>query len=230
MGMWSVMRAQIVAGEGAGCERFPVERVEWLSYDGAMESSEVTLHIQSGWLTAARAVPSDNFEPRPVGFVPQLLVIHNISLPPGQFGGDSIERFFTNTLDWDEHPFFGEIRDARVSAHLLIRRDGELLQFVSFDDRAWHAGVSCYGDRENCNDFSIGIELEGTDSLPYTDAQYRALQAVTRALLQTYPGMSREHIAGHSDIAPGRKTDPGPAFDWSRYLQGLATPMDQESL
>ncbi len=187
------------------------------------------MHIKSGWLTAARTVRTENCEPRPVGIVPQLLVIHNISLPPGQFGDSSIERFFTNTLDWDEHPFFAEIRDVKVSAHLLIRRDGELVQFVSFDDRAWHAGLSCYGGRENCNDFSIGIELEGTDSLPYTNAQYRALRAVTRALLQTYPSMSRDHIAGHSDIAPGRKTDPGPAFDWSRYLQDLESPAQKES-
>ncbi len=178
--------------------------------------------VESGWLSGARAVASDNCEPRPAGQSPQLLVIHNISLPPGRFGGDCIERFFCNRLDWDEHPYFDEIRGVRVSAHLLIRRTGEVLQFVSFDDRAWHAGVSCYANRDNCNDYSIGIELEGTDDTPYTDEQYRVLQAVTVALLQAYPEMSAEHIAGHCDIAPGRKTDPGPAFDWGRYRRGIA--------
>jgi N-acetyl-anhydromuramoyl-L-alanine amidase len=184
--------------------------------------------VDRGWLNAARRVPSENFEARPAGVVPELLVIHNISLPPGQFGGDCIERFFLNCLDWDEHPFFDEIRGVRVSAHLLITRDGELLQFVSFDDRAWHAGVSAYCGRENCNDFSIGIELEGTDELPYTDAQYRVLQNVSRVLLAAYPAMSARDIVGHCDIAPGRKTDPGPAFDWSRYRQGLSDEAQKE--
>lgn len=193
-----------------------------------MENDETAPRIRAGWLASARAVPTANCEPRPMGVVPQLLVIHNISLPPGEFGGDCIERFFTNRLDWDEHPFFAEIRDVKVSAHLLIRRDGDTLQFVSFDERAWHAGVSCYGGRDNCNDFSIGIELEGTDLLPYTDSQYRALKAVTEALLQHYPGMSAEHIAGHSDIAPGRKTDPGAAFDWSRYRRSLEVSKGKE--
>ena len=177
--------------------------------------------VIAGWLTNARRVPSDNFEPRPSGSQPELLVIHNISLPPGQFGGDCIERFFGNCLDWDEHPFFEEIRDVKVSSHLLIQRGGEVLQFVSFDDRAWHAGVSQYQGRDNCNDFSIGIELEGTDELPYTDLQYHSLQAISRALFATYPGLCAQRVAGHCDIAPGRKTDPGPAFDWQRYLQPL---------
>jgi AmpD protein len=177
--------------------------------------------IKHGWLRQARRVPSPNCEARPAGLVPELLVIHNISLPPGQFGGDCIERLFTNCLDWDEHPFFAEIRGLRVSAHLLIQRDGQLLQFVDFHQRAWHAGRSCYAGRDNCNDFSIGIELEGTDELPYTDRQYQQLQGVTGALLAYFPGLATERIVGHCDIAPGRKTDPGPAFDWERYLAPL---------
>ena len=171
--------------------------------------------VEQGWLRPARRAASPNREPRPPGCAPDLLVIHNISLPPGNFGGDCIERFFTNCLDWDEHPFFEEIRGVTVSAHLLLRRDGEAVQFVSFDERAWHAGQSCYAGRDNCNDFSIGIELEGTDEAPYTAAQYAALAGVTAALLAHYPQMDARRIAGHSDIAPGRKTDPGPAFDWA---------------
>jgi N-acetyl-anhydromuramoyl-L-alanine amidase len=192
--------------------------VAWgLNYDGRMRGQTGEWIIDAGWLSQARRVPSPNCEARPRGCVPQLLVLHNISLPPGRFGGDEIEHFFCNRLDCDAHPFFEEIRGVRVSAHLLVRREGELVQFVSFDERAWHAGRSCYGGRQECNDFSIGIELEGTDHLPYRDAQYRALVAVTRALFAHYPAMAPEHIAGHSDIAPGRKTDPGPAFDWPRY-------------
>lgn len=177
--------------------------------------------IVNGWLEPARRVPSENFEPRPPGAVPELLVIHNISLPPGEYGGDEIERFFTNCLDCDAHPFFDEIRGVKVSAHLLLRRDGEAVQFVSFDERAWHAGQSRFRGRDNCNDFSIGIELEGADDDPYTDAQYVALAGVTRALLDHYPALLSDAIAGHSDIAPGRKTDPGPAFDWPRYRATL---------
>ncbi|MAT94688.1 MAG: 1,6-anhydro-N-acetylmuramyl-L-alanine amidase AmpD [Halioglobus sp.] len=187
-----------------------------------MSAHPDTFTVEQGWLRPARRAVSPNREPRPPGCAPELLVIHNISLPPGQFGGDCIERFFTNCLDWDEHPFFAEIRGLCVSAHLLLRRDGEAVQFVSFDERAWHAGQSCYAGRDNCNDFSIGVELEGTDDDPYTDAQYAALAAVTAALLAHYPGMDARRIAGHSDIAPGRKTDPGPSFDWARYRELLA--------
>ena len=179
------------------------------------------LSVEGGWLRGARRAPSPNCEPRPAGCEPDLLVIHNISLPPGEYGGDCIEQFFCNSLDWDQHPFFEEIRGVRVSAHLLIRRDGELVQFVNFDQRAWHAGVSRFQNRENCNDFSIGIELEGTDDEPYSSEQYTMLVAVTAALSQAYPRMVPERIAGHSDIAPGRKTDPGPAFDWTRYRNAL---------
>lgn len=174
------------------------------------------------WLQDARKNPSPNQNERPDSTDVDLLVIHNISLPPGQFGGDSIERFFTNTLDHTRHPFFKEIEGLEVSAHLLIRRDGEILQFVPLNQRAWHAGRSNFQGRENCNDFSIGIELEGTDIYPYTGQQYTALAKITRQIQQHYPKISRDRITGHSDIAPGRKTDPGPAFDWPRYFQMLA--------
>jgi N-acetyl-anhydromuramoyl-L-alanine amidase len=177
--------------------------------------------LEQGWLREARRAPSPNYGPRPAGCAVDLLVVHNISLPPRCYGGDCIERFFTNRLDWSEHPFFEEIRGVEVSAHLLIRRSGELLQFVSFDDRAWHAGESCFAGRSNCNDFSIGIELEGADDDPYTDAQYKVLSAVTQSLLAHYPAMSAQKIVGHSEIAPGRKTDPGSAFDWQRYRAAL---------
>jgi len=177
--------------------------------------------VDRGWLRGADKRVSPNFGPRPPGCAPELLVIHNISLPPGCYGGNCIERFFTNCLDWEEHAYFDEIRGIQVSAHLLIKRLGEVLQFVSFEERAWHAGQSSYRGRENCNDFSIGIELEGTDDEPYNDAQYSTLSAVTEALLAHYPELSTERIAGHSDIAPGRKTDPGPSFDWERFYASL---------
>ena len=154
--------------------------------------------------------------------MPELLVVHGISLPPGQFGGPEIEQLFGNTLDWDSHPYFKEIRGMKVSSHLLVRRDGELLQFVPFHRRAWHAGESRFRGRDCCNDFSIGIELEGEDDTPYTDRQYEVLTDVTRALLRAYPEMSARDIAAHADIAPGRKTDPGPAFDWLRLYDGVS--------
>ncbi len=149
-------------------------------------------------------------------------MIHGISLPPGEFDGDWIEAFFTNRLDLNAHPYFQEIKDLRVSAHLLIRRDGEVVQFVAFGDRAWHAGASCYGTRENCNDFSVGIELEGSDDTPYSDEQYSSLGAVIRTLMATYPAISSESIVGHCDIAPRRKTDPGPLFDWERLRSAVS--------
>jgi AmpD protein len=174
-----------------------------------------------GWLTGARACPSPNFNARPEGESVSLLVIHNISLPPGEFGGGCVEDFFCNQLDHDRHPFFDEIRGVEVSAHFLIDREGEVTQFVSTDDRAWHAGVSVFEGREGCNDFSVGIELEGTDDQPYTDAQYRTLVGVTKVLRQRYPAIHPHRITGHSDIAPGRKTDPGPGFDWERFRRSL---------
>lgn len=160
---------------------------------------------------------SPNYDARPSLTEIDLLVIHGISLPPGEFGGNSIDALFNNRLDISAHPFFKEIAQLRVSAHLLIRRDGEVIQYVPFTQRAWHAGQSSYNGRENCNDFSIGIELEGSDNIPYTSHQYQHLAAVTRSIMRQYPLISRDRIVAHSDIAPGRKTDPGPAFDWSYY-------------
>ena len=183
--------------------------------------------LEEGWLQQARRVPSPNCETRPVGATPDLLVIHNISLPPGCYGGDAIERFFTNCLDCDEHPFYREISGLEVSAHLLIRRHGEMIQFVNFCERAWHAGQSAFDGRDNCNDFSIGIELEGTDEDPYTDQQYRVLAGVTATLQAHYPAIESDRIVGHCDIAPGRKTDPGPAFDWGRFRGILAALGDE---
>ena len=177
--------------------------------------------VQDGWLQQARRVLSPNQESRPPQCIPELLVIHNIYLPPGCYEGACVEQLFTNCLDWDAHPYFEEIRGLKVSAHLLIRRDGEAVQFVNFAERAWHAGESVYAGRSNCNDFSIGIELEGCDDQPYAAMQYEVLAGVTRALLDTYPGLNARAIVGHSDIAPGRKTDPGPAFDWLLYRAQL---------
>jgi AmpD protein len=152
---------------------------------------------------------------------PALVVIHGISLPPGEFGGPHVESFFTNCLDPTMHPYFAEIADLRVSAHLLIRRDGQVVQFVPFERRAWHAGESDFRGRHCCNDYAIGIELEGTDDIPYTDEQYECLAAVLNALAAAYPRINARHIAGHSDIAPGRKSDPGPVFDWLRLYDSL---------
>lgn len=172
------------------------------------------LDVETGLLEQARQVPSPNQDARPAGCEPELLVIHSISLPPGEFGGPWIERLFCNTLDSSAHPYFAEIAELKVSAHLLIRRDGELVQFVPLNRRAWHAGVSRYEERERCNDFSIGIEMEGTDEGDFTSIQYAVLVEVVAALDQAYPGISPERIAGHSDIAPDRKRDPGPGFNW----------------
>lgn len=194
-----------------------------------------TLHKQphsfqidaAGWAVDAQHLPSPNFDARAEGTEIALLVIHNISLPPGQFGGPFIADLFLNQLDYEADPYFDQLRPLRVSAHFLIRRDGAVLQFVSANDRAWHAGVSSFCGQERCNDFSIGIELEGTDFEAFADAQYAALAALTLALKTAYPLM---HVTGHEHIAPGRKTDPGPFFDWSGYearyrlLQKQANP------
>lgn len=176
----------------------------------------VTIDAQ-GWLAGVRRVASPNCDERPDPQDISLLVIHGISLPPGRFGGHWIDALFTNTLDPHAHPYFETIAALRVSAHLCIRRDGSMTQYVPFARRAWHAGVSSYGGRERCNDFSIGIELEGTDERPYTARQYARLVAVTRKLLDAYPRLQPAHIVGHSDVAPGRKTDPGASFDWARF-------------
>jgi AmpD protein len=181
----------------------------------------VKIDRATGLLAGARQVLSPHFDPRPAGVLPELLVVHGISLPPGEFGGPWIDRLFTGTLPADAHPYFREIFGQRVSAHALIRRDGQIVQYVPFGERAWHAGQSAYRGRSGCNDFSIGVELEGTDDTPYTDAQYEALAALSAALLTAYPSLAVQAIAGHSDISPGRKTDPGPSFDWVRYRQLL---------
>ncbi len=156
---------------------------------------------------------SPNADERPPGVKPDLIVIHGISLPPGHFGGAGVEQLFTNTLRADEHPHYRKVVHLKVSAHVFIRRDGEMTQFVPFDKRAWHAGESCFEGRANCNDFSVGIELEGCDDTAYEDAQYRQLAALVAALTEAYPGLSAQRMVGHCDIAPGRKTDPGPLFD-----------------
>jgi len=190
----------------------------------AAQSSAPPLKIDpaTGLLAGVRQVLSPHFDERPAGVTPDLLVVHGISLPPGEFGGPWIDRLFTGTLPWDAHPYFKQIEGLRASAHALIRRDGQIVQYVPFAARAWHAGKSAHQGRGACNDFSIGVELEGTDQLPYTDAQYEALAALTAALLAAYPTLSAQAIVGHSDIAPGRKTDPGPCFDWARLRALLA--------
>ncbi|CNH17167.1 N-acetyl-anhydromuranmyl-L-alanine amidase [Yersinia aldovae] len=177
--------------------------------------------LDNGWISGVKRVVSPHFDKRPEGEAPSLLVIHNISLPPGKFGGPYIDQLFTGTLKADEHPYFADIVHLRVSAHCLIRRDGEIIQYVPFDKRAWHSGVSSFAGRERCNDFSIGIELEGTDVLPFTSEQYQRLSEISALLFAHYP-ITVERVTGHSDIAPERKIDPGPAFDWVRYRQSVA--------
>lgn len=179
------------------------------------------IDIDSGLLDAARQVPSQNCDERPDGALIDLVVIHGISLPPGEYGGPWIEHLFTNCLELKGHPYFEEIHELKVSSHLLIRRDGEIVQFVPFHKRAWHAGVSSYKGRECCNDFSIGIELEGSDEEPYSEKQYAVLAEVIHTLRQAYPAIDEQHITGHCDIAPGRKTDPGPSFDWIKLMASL---------
>lgn len=176
---------------------------------------------EQGWHDGARIRPSPNFNARPEGCRPSLLVVHNISLPPGCFGGADIDALFCNTLDCRAHPFYRELEGLRVSAHFLIDRGGSLTQFVSCDARAWHAGVSSWCGRGNCNDFSIGIELEGTDHDAYEAPQYAALSALVGTLRRRYPSLAAAPIVGHADIAPGRKTDPGPSFSWSRLRKLL---------
>jgi AmpD protein len=175
----------------------------------------------AGWLSDARVCPSPNFGPRPAGAEVNLAVIHSISLPPGHYGGDAIERLFTNRLDWGAHPYYEQIRGLEVSSHFLIRRDGQLLQFVSCDDRAWHAGRSSWQGRDNCNDFSIGIELEGLEGEHFEPAQYERLAWLLGQLKGRYP---LQWVVGHEHVAPGRKEDPGTGFDWSRLIALLGWP------
>lgn len=174
-----------------------------------------------GWCSEVNHCPSPHQNDRPAGQVVSLLVIHNISLPPGEFGGGHVQSFFQGHLDPALHPYFADIAPLKVSAHFLIEREGITTQFVSCFNRAWHAGRSQYAGREECNDYSIGVELEGTDQLAYTAPQYHALEVLTRALRSAFPGITPYRITGHEFIAPGRKTDPGPAFDWQRYLRSV---------
>jgi AmpD protein len=176
-----------------------------------------------GWLAGARRRPSPNCDARPPGTEVSLVVVHGISLPPGEFGGDGVERLFTNRLDATAHSYYATIAHLKVSAHFFVRRDGSVVQFVPCALRAWHAGASSWRGRERCNDFSVGIELEGTDTRPYTVRQYHRLARLVHALQQRYP---LAHVAGHADVAPGRKTDPGPAFEWRRLrdLLGVRAP------
>jgi AmpD protein len=171
-----------------------------------------------GWFSGVRRVASPNFDARPKCLPVSLLVIHSISLPPNEFGGAGVEQLFTNTLNSAEHPYYAQLQGVKVSAHFFIRRNGEVVQFVSCQRRAWHAGVSLWQGRARCNDFSIGIELEGSDFVPFTDMQYCSLVYLSRRLQRAYP---IRDITGHADIAPQRKTDPGPHFDWQRYLNSL---------
>ena len=176
----------------------------------------MVIDVISGLVKEARQQPSSNFDIRPNETDITLIVIHGISLPPGKFGKNYIDQLFCNQLNPDEHPYFKEISGLKVSSHLLIRRDGELVQYVPLQKRAWHAGVSSYEGRANCNDFSIGIEMEGADNTPYTDTQYQILSILIKSLIKEYPALNEKTIAGHCDIASGRKTDPGEVFDWER--------------
>jgi N-acetyl-anhydromuramoyl-L-alanine amidase len=183
----------------------------------AIEHTEIV----NGWLSDVDKVKSPHYSPREPETSISLLVVHNISLPPGQFGGPYITDLFLGELSPDADPYFQEIYQLQVSAHCLIRRDGQIIQYVSFDDKAWHAGVSSYEGREKCNDFSIGIELEGTDSLPYTHVQYQQLVCLVKKLQEYYPLIGHNQLVGHCDIAPGRKTDPGESFDWAYFKSVL---------
>ncbi|MCU0926079.1 MAG: 1,6-anhydro-N-acetylmuramyl-L-alanine amidase AmpD [Hydrogenophaga sp.] len=182
------------------------------------ESPATWTWLDDGWLPAARHSPSPNFGPRPTGAHIDLIVIHSISLPPGVYGGPEVEQLFTNRLDWDAHPYFHQIRGMEVSSHFFIRRSGELVQFVSTDARAWHAGASCWRGRDNCNDDSVGIELEGLEGERFEPRQYETLALLCASLAARYP---IAHLAGHEHIAPGRKQDPGPGFDWAYLQQSL---------
>jgi len=191
-------------------------------------STPACIDTSTGLVASARQVASPNFDARPPGVAPDLIVVHGICLPPNEFGGEWIEALFMNRLPWDAHPYFKSIEGLIASTHLLIRRDGELVQFVSLNERAWHAGKSNYNGRERCNDFSIGIELEGADDIAYEPIQYRELAQTIHALCAAYPTLARERVVGHSDIAPGRKTDPGAAFDWPR-LQAMLRVVSRDA-
>ncbi len=190
-----------------------------------IDTHKIKIERKTGLLANARINLSPNCDDRSDEDDIHLIVIHNISLPPNEFGGDGIDQLFTNTLDKNEHPFYEEIHELRVSSHLLIRRDGELVQYVPFHKRAWHAGVSQFLGRDVCNDFSIGIEMEGTDFEPFTKQQYQVLEQTLLALIKTYPNLKTGGVTGHEHIAPGRKTDPGPYFDWRRISKALGATL-----
>src|SRR5690349_22905435 len=196
---------------GATCEPMPLHP----------SAQSLRIDSKTGLALRVRQVLTNHYDARPAGIVPDLVIVHGISLPPAEFGGPWIDRLFTGSLPPEVHPFFAAMAIGRVSAHALIRRDGEIVQYVPFGERAWHAGRSEYGGRPACNDFSIGIELEGTDDVPYEAAQYESLAALIRALLATYSTLSAERVVGHSDVAPGRKTDPGASFDWGRLRASI---------
>ena len=196
----------------------------------APHRNSLKIEPATGLLPGVRQVLSPFFDARPAGAAPELIIVHGISLPPDEFGGPWIDRLFTGNLPADYHPYFRDVSTWRVSAHALIRRDGQIVQYVPFGERAWHAGQSEYRGRSGCNDFSIGIELEGADGVPYTDRQYEQLVALIGALLAAYPGLSREHIAGHGDVAPSRRADPWPVFDWDRLRAALAAIVPPEHL
>jgi AmpD protein len=191
-----------------------------------MKTPEASALWDDGWYRFAGRLPSPNFGPRPAGCTVDLIVIHSISLPPGEYGGDGVQRLFTNTLDWNQHPYYKTIEGIQVSAHFYVRRDGQLWQFVSCDDRAWHAGASTWRGRDNCNDFSIGIELEGLEGEPFDAAQYETLSALAASVAQRYP---ISQVAGHEHVAPGRKHDPGRGFDWRALHHQLGWAEDRFS-
>jgi AmpD protein len=188
----------------------------------ALPATALKVETGTGLLIGVRQVLSPHCDARPPGMLPELIIVHGISLPPNEFGGPWIDRLFTGTLPSDAHPYFRQIEGLRASAHVVIRRDGLLTQYVPFGERAWHAGVSQYRTRSGCNDFSVGVELEGTDDIAYTDAQYAQLVELIAALIEAYPSLSPEHLVGHSDVAPGRKSDPGPYFEWPRLRARLS--------
>jgi AmpD protein len=187
----------------------------------SLSAQSLRIDAKTGLALRVRQVLTPHYDARPAGAVPDLIIVHGISLPPAQFGGPWIDRLFTGSLPPEVHPFFAAMAVGRVSAHALVRRDGEIVQYVPFGERAWHAGRSEYLGRAACNDFSVGIELEGTDETPYEAVQYESLAALIRALLAAYPTLSRERVVGHSDVAPGRKTDPGASFDWEKLRAAI---------
>ncbi len=195
-----------------------VQEAAWVFEENQSDAGKMaySIDVTTGVLHDIEFIESPNAEPRPQDALPELIVVHGISLPPNQFGGEAITQLFTNQLDPAEDPYFDKIKGLRVSAHALIRRDGELIQYVPFQNKAWHAGVSEFAGRSGCNDFSIGIELEGTDETAYTEPQYAVLAQLINALWCTYPSLQQRHVVGHNEIAPGRKTDPGPYFQWGR--------------